>query len=196
MDSNCVYEQWKSSTTYTIGNTVQHITTFVYQCIREPCEDVPPPNVDYWKLIYPPPPTPSSTIAYYTTSNTPTAITNTATAYLSITIPSIVLCFTTVSAVFSFTNVSGNVVNNFVYAQIYINDDVVGIPMNVCPTNIAYLTQPSQMKVEYAGILTDTIPSNTKIELRVYCDTGTGISGTNATMTIVSGLGIGVPLYV
>ena len=183
------YEQWKSSTIYLLGNTVQYLTSIIYQCIQEPCLDIPPPNLAYWMEVAPPaPPTTSAATGYYALSTASTLLSASPASYLSITVVSVVNNFATVSSVFSFINLNDNIVNNFVRCQIYINGSPRGIEMSVCPTNIAYENQNSQIKVEYGGSL--GIGSNI-IQLVVYCDTGVGIQTLNGTLTVVSGLTAG-----
>ena len=108
--------------------------------------------------------------------------------YLSSTVDTTFSCKCMVSGIFTFQNLVDNTVGNFARCQIYVNDVAVGISMAICPINIAYLGQYSQLRVEYIGPLTNISPSTNTIALYIYSDTGIGLETINGTLTILSGL--------
>lgn len=181
------YEQWKATTTYFIGNTVQNITSVVYQCILDPCLNIPPPNATYWSVVAPPPPTPSGAISTtFVSSVVATPLTTSPTTYLAATLTQTGLGTSSVSAIFTFTNGLTNTPTNRAKCRIYVAGVAVGIEMTLSSINIAYTEQTSQMSVEWAGMLSVSAPSSTLVQLKVFAD-GVGLSTLNGTMTIITG---------
>jgi len=97
-------------------------------------------------------------------------------------------CKCMVSGIFTFQNLADNTVGNFARCQIYVNGVAVGVSMAICPINIAYLGQNSQLRVEYIGPLTNLYPNANTIALYIFSDTGAGLETVNGSLTILSGL--------
>ena len=150
-----------------------------------------PPNVDWIDSLVArfkfQNPTERSTSIFTTTAATEILL-NTPVPYLTSTVNITSQCKCMVSGIFTFQNLVDNTVGNFAHCQIYVNDAAVGISMAICPANIAYLGQYSQLRVEYVGPLTNIYPNTNTVALYIFSDTGVGLQTINGSLTILSGL--------